>query len=415
MYRFTERRRRVAGALTVAVAAALALSGCGSSTPGGGGDSAGGMTFWHYYAQGIPATKKFTADLAEIYNKDTGKDLNAVFVPSDQLTQKVIASAGSKEGPDLFVQGGSDLLQLAEAGAIADFTDEFEGFADKDQIPDSAVIRVDGKVYGVQGFANTFALWYNKDILDEFGIAPPTTMDELGAALAKIGTTYVGLALPGQGGQDGSAFSFITAYGFDYASPDAAALTKSFSLIGDWSQKGYIPRDAATWTGDVAFQKFTAGGVAFVYGGNWQYGNAKSAAKFDYGVIPVPDATHTAQTYLLGDNVHMGAFTKDKKAAFEAIATLFLSKEGELAALEAGSMPLRKDLADTPGMQDPVYAQFKKALANGQPYLLPGFGTELTEMRTALGEAWSSVIAGQTAPADAAKTAVDAIQRLSKK
>ncbi|WP_353115963.1 extracellular solute-binding protein [Microbacterium sp.] len=413
MYRFTEGRRRVAGVLTIAVAAALALSGCGSSG-GPSGDGGGDVTFWHYYAQGIPATKKFTADLKDIYAKDTGKTLDAVFVPSDQLTQKVIASAGSKEGPDVFVQGGSDLLQLVEAGAVADFTSEFEAFKDKDQIPDSAVIRVDGKVYGVQGFANTFALWYNKDILDELGIAPPSTMDELGAALAKIGTKYVGLALPGQGNQDGSSFSFITAYGFDYSKPDAGALGQSFSKIAEWSQKGYIPRDAATWTGDVAFQKFTAGGVAFVLGGNWQYGNAKTAAKFAYGAIPVPDATHTAQVYLLGDNVHMGAFTKDKKTAFDAIASLFLSKEGELAALEAGSMPLRKDLADTPGMQDPIYAQFKKALEHGQPYLLPGFGTELTEMRTAVGQAWSSVIAGQADPKEAAKSAVDAINRLKK-
>lgn len=410
MNRIITRRRRVAGVLTFAVSAALALSGCASSGGPSGGDA--DVTFWHYYAQGIPATKKFTADLKDIYAAETDKTLNAVFVPSDQLTQKVIASAGSKEGPDVFVQGGSDLLQLVEAGAVADFTEEFDAFADKDQIPDSAVIRVDGKVYGVQGFANTFALWYNQDILDEFDIAPPTTMDELGDALATIGTKYVGLALPGQGNQDGSSFSFITAYGFDYSKPDAATLEQSFSTIADWSDKGYIPRDAATWTGDVAFQKFTAGGVAFVLGGNWQYGNAKTAAKFTYGAIPVPDATHTAQVYLLGDNVHMGAFTKDKQAAFDAIASMFLSKDGELAALDAGSMPLRKDLADTPGLQDPIYAQFKKALENGQPYLLPGFGTELTEMRTAMGQAWSAVIAGQSDPKDAASTAVDAITRL---
>ena len=412
MKRIAERHRRVAGALALATAAALALSGCGGGTsPAQGGAD---VTFWHYYAQGIPATKKYTADLKSIYADETKKQLDAVFVPSDQLTQKVIASAGSKQGPDVFVQGGSDLLQLAEAGAIADFTSEFEAFPDKDQIPDTAVIRVDGKVYGVQGFANTFALWYNKGILDEFGIAPPTTMDALGDALAKIGTRYVGFALPGQGSQDGSAFSFITAYGFDYAKPDAAALQQSFAKIADWSEKGYIPRDAATWTGDVAFQKFTAGGVAFVLGGNWQYGNAKTAAKFAYGAIPVPDATHKAQVYMLGDNVHMGAFTKDKKASFDAIAAMFLSKKGELAALEAGSMPLRKDLADTPGLQDPIYAQFKKALENGQPYLLPGFGTELTEMRTAVGQAWSSVIAGQANPKDAAASAVDTIKRLEK-
>ncbi|WP_433516577.1 sugar ABC transporter substrate-binding protein [Nonomuraea sp. CA-143628] len=399
----------------VAAAAALcALAACGTSGSGGSGD-ANKVTFWHYYAQGIPATAKFTKDLNDTYAKaKLAKPLNSVYVPGEQLTQKVIATAATKQGPDVFVQGGADLLQLIKAGAIADITAQFDKFPDKAQIPDANVIKKDGKVYGVQGFNNTTALWYNKTILDELGITPPTTMDELSAALEKIGKKYIGIGLPGQGDQDVNAFSFITAYGFDYAKPDAAALETSLKLVGGWAEKGYVPRDAATWTPDVAFQKFTAGGMAFVLGGNWQYGNAKKAASFKYGVVPVPNGSAPAKVYQFGDNVHVSAFTKDKDAAFNAVAAMFLSKEGELAALEAGSMPVRKDLADTEGMKDPIYTQFNKALENGVPYLLPGFGTELTQMRKPVAEAWSAVLAGQSSPSEAATTAVAAIQRVAK-
>ncbi|MFG1688135.1 ABC transporter substrate-binding protein [Nonomuraea sp. NPDC049269] len=397
-----------------AAAALCALAACGTSGSGGSGN-VNQVTFWHYYAQGVPATAKFTKDLNDVYAKaKLPKPLNSVYVPGEQLTQKVIAAAASKQGPDVFVQGGADLLQLVKAGAITDFTAQYEAFKDKAQIPDTAVIKQDGKVYGVQGFSNTTALWYNQAILDEFGITPPTTMDELSADLAKIGKKYVGIGLPGQGDQDVNAFSFITAYGFDYAKPDAAALENAFKLVGGWADKGYVPRDAATWTPDVAFQKFAAGGMAFVLGGNWQYGNAKKTASFKYGVVPVPNGSAPAKVYQFGDNVHISAFTKDKDAAFNAIATLFLGKDGELAALEAGSMPIRKDLADTKGMQDPIYSQFRKALQNGVPYLLPGFGTELTQMRKPVAEAWSAVIAGQSSPKDAATTAVAAVQRAAK-
>lgn len=399
----------------LATAVALcALAACGTSGSGGSG-GAGQITFWHYYAQGIPATAKFTKDLGDVYAKaKLPKPLNSVYVPGEQLTQKVIASAASKQGPDVFVQGGADLLQLIKAGAITDFTTQYDKFKDKAQIPDSAVIKSDGKVYGLQGFANTTALWYNQTILDEFGIAPPTTMDELNSALEKIGKKYIGIGLPGQGEQDANAFSFITAFGFDYAKPDPTSLENAFKLVGGWAQKGYVPLDAASWTGDVAFQKFTAGGMAFVVGGNWQYGNAKKNASFKFGAVPVPNGTAPAKVYQLGDNIHMGAFTKDKDAAFNAIAAMFLSKEGELAALEAGSMPVRKDLADTKGMQDPIYSQFHKALSNGVPYLLPGFGTELTQMRTQVSEAWSAVLAGHSNPHEAATTAIAAIQRAAK-
>ncbi|MEV4580614.1 extracellular solute-binding protein [Nonomuraea jabiensis] len=398
------RLRALAG-----VTALCVLAACGTS------GSSGKITFWHYYAQGIPATAKFTKDLNDVYAKaKPAKPLNAVYVPAEQLTQKVISQAATRQGPDVFVQGGADLLQLAKAGAIADFTAQFDKFTDKAQIPDANVIKKDGKVYGVQGFNNTTALWYNKTILDELGIAPPATMDELNAALEKIGKKYVGIGLAGQGDQDVNAFSFITAYGFDYAKPDAVALENAFKLVGGWAEKGYVPSDAATWTPDVAFQKFTAGGMAFVVGGNWQYGNAKKTASFKYGVVPVPGATSPAKVYQFGDNVHISAFAKDKDAAFNAIAAMFLSKEGELAALEAGSMPVRKDLADTEGMKDPIYSQFNKALEHGVPYLIPGFGTELTQMRKPVAEAWSSVLAGQSSPRDAAATAVAAVQRAAK-
>ncbi|MFC4015586.1 ABC transporter substrate-binding protein [Nonomuraea purpurea] len=396
----------------VAAATALcALAACGTAGSGGAAN-ANQVTFWHYYAQGIPATAKFTKDLGDIYAKaKLPKPLNSVYVPAEQLTQKVVSSAATRQGPDVFVQGGADLLQLVKAGAIADFTAQFDAFKDKAQIPDVNVIKHDGKVYGVQGFNNTTALWYNKTILDELGIAPPTTMDELNAALEKIGKKYVGIGLAGQGEQDVNAFSFITAYGFDYSKPGAAALENAFKLVGGWAEKGYVPRDAATWTPDVAFQKFAAGGMAFVVGGNWQYGNAKKTASFEYGVVPVPNGPAPAKVYQFGDNVHISAFTKDKDAAFNAVASMFLSKEGELAALEAGSMPVREDLAGTEGMKDPIYSQFNKALENGVPYLLPGFGTELTQMRKPVAEAWSSVLAGQSTPREAAANAVAAVQR----
>ncbi|WP_223693957.1 sugar ABC transporter substrate-binding protein [Leifsonia poae] len=413
----SRRGRQVARIVAFAAIASLSVSGLAACSSGGnaaGGDKT--VSFWHYYAQGIPATKKFTADLTSIVAKQNpGITLDPVFVPTEQLTQKVIASAASKKGPDTFVEDGSDLPQLVKAGALADFTKQFDAFKDKDQFPESVVTRIDGKVYGVKGFMNGVGLWYNQDILDEFGLTPPTTMDELNADLATIGTKYIGLGVAGQGQQDGDAFPFITAYGFDYKKPSAKPLEKAFSMVGDWAHKGYIPQDAATWTGDVVFQKFLTGTMAFAVGGNWQYGNAKATAKFKYGAVPMPSGTQPAQVYQFGDYAYMGAFTKDKDTAFKAIASMFLSKEGEMAAFAAGSLPTRKDLADEPALKsDPVFSSFLKGLQNSVPYLIPGFGTELTQMREPVGQAWGSVIAQQKSAADAAKGAIDAIDRVKK-
>lgn len=402
---------RTALAALAAVSMAL-IAGCATGTDtGSGGDQK--AVFWHYYAEGVPATKKYTADLTAIFNEQNpGYVLDPMFIPSDAIVQKLVAGAATGTGPDVFVQNGDSLPQLLAAGAVADFTEQFEAFPDKDLIPESAVTRIDGKVYGIKGFANGFGLWYNQDILDELGIAPPATLEELDAALATIAeSSYIGIAIPAQRGE-GTAFSLMTAFGWDYAKPDEKAAETGLAYVEKWRDAGSLPVEAANWTGDMAFQKFVEGQTAFAVGGNWQYGNAKAGAKFEYGLVPFPSGDKVANSYLLGDNVHMGAFTKDKDLAFRIIASVFLSADGELAALEAGSIPVRTDLADHEALKDPIYAQFLKSFENGVPYQIPGFGEELAQVKEPVNQAFSALVAGQISAKDAATQIVDGVQRV---
>jgi ABC-type glycerol-3-phosphate transport system substrate-binding protein len=88
------------------------------------------------------------------------------------------------------------------------------------------------------------ALWYNKEILDAIGVEPPKTFEEVTPALAKVaaaGQNYLPLAMTGQPTNQGdwTAWPWMSGYGFSYDNLDQMAVEQAFTLVADWSTRGY--------------------------------------------------------------------------------------------------------------------------------------------------------------------------------
>lgn len=416
---FLSRRSllRAAGITAGAVATAPLLTGCGSGAATGSTTSS--VTYWHYMVASDKAQTQMNDTVVELFTKTRPEiTVDKVYVPHDQIAAKVIGSGTTKQGPDVLQQTG-DLDQFVPAGLVQDLTDRWKAWDQSSQFPDTALGRINGKIYAIKPYANLIGLWYNQDILDEFRITPPTTMDELGEALKKIGKKYVGLGIAGSGeGLDGDwqGRPFYSAYGFDYLKPEVSALEEAFTLLDGWRQAGYLPADVATWTQVSSFPRFTAGQVAFCVNGNWQYGNAKKDAKFRYGVVPIPQGPKGGTVYLGGESFCIGSFTKNADLAWDFIKTTWASRDGGLAALHGvGSIPLRKDAATDPAFQDPVIKQFQEATKHGTDYPDPGLGTNVGAVRQAMARGWNAMMSGQQTPAAAAKSVVDTLATLIKK
>ena len=386
------------------------LAGCGRSTPSSTSDQT--VRYWSYTAEADRAAEdKWFAMFPKAH---PGAKVQKIYVPSDQMTAKVIGSAASRSGPDAFEQSG-DLDQLVPAGVVADLTSYLDSWPDKPKLPATAVGRRDGKVYSVKPYSNLIALWYNADILDKMSIAPPTTFDELGAALAKLKQAgYVGLAIAGDANLDAEwqARPFYSGFGFDYLHPEVAPLQQTFELFTGWLRAGYLPADIATWNQLTSFPRFTAGNVVFCVNGNWQMGKAKSDAKFRYGVTLMPKGPKGGTVYLGGEEFCIGRFAKDPKLAWEYITSTVLSRDGGLVALDFGSVPNRTDLSDAPEMQDPIVKAFQAAVQAGTEYPDPGLGTKVSAVRQVFGQSWNGLLAGQKSPQRAAQDVVDGLQRL---
>lgn len=412
------KRKTRLGVAAVATAVLLAISGCSISSTGAAGSGTTTLTFWEYYS-GTQLT--WLKDQVATFEKANPKvKVNLVQVVGSQQDQKLLASVATGTTPDLFINNiVVDNPTLVSGGVMKDLTPYWDKFADKDQYPAGAVWKTDGKVYNLMSYTNLLGMFYNKDILDASGITtPPTTLSELQADLAtiKAGGKYQGLAESGAPTVEG-AWLFapqLLGLGVNYCNFTGSKVDDAFSRVAGWAKDGYIPLATATWDQNAAWQQFMTGKYAFGLNGNWQLGNVKQAP-FTYGTTQFPASDGgKSQVYPGGEGFAIGSKSKNPDLAWKFLEQMVLSKQGNQSVYEkAGSIPVRKDVADIPAIKNDQFVQ---------PFVTAAHDTaswpnnkNTADMQTSLGKAVSAVISGQKTAAQGAQSAEDAISAGIKK
>ena len=377
-------------------------------------DTTATLSLWTYLiSEG--QVRALDAWIAAFNEKYPNVTVEHEYVPYDQYTTKLVAAAAAQQGPDVLLINGVFTEAFASAGALYDLTDWWNAFPDAKEFATATISTVGDRVYAVQGYTNLLALWYNKTILDELGIPPPTTVAELDAALATIKADgkYTGLLLCGKPTPEGefNAQPWFGSNGVDYSNIDQPKTAEIFKMFEDWSAKGYIPKDVVNLGQYEAFQQWLGGQAAFTENGNWNITDAKANAKFEWGVVQMPPGSEGISVNLGGESEAIGGFSKQPDLAWAFIETTLWSKEGQLTALkEIGSIPTRSDAAADPLVaDDPVYATFASEIPFGVP--LPA-GDKLNQAQQAFSEGWSAVLAGQKDGETVAAEVIDAVTRI---
>ncbi|MEV0288924.1 extracellular solute-binding protein [Kribbella sp. NPDC050820] len=432
-----EYQRRFLGAATysrrsfIGATALLGLTACvggnSSSAPGSAiGASSGGATalppkdiaatlnIWGYSqaetSSWIPRT------IAAMKNEYPNVKIEYTYVPSANIVQKVLGASAAGQSPDAIgPYNPSDGAKLAQAGLIASLNPYWDAFPDKDQFLDSVVWKYNEQVISVQGYVNTSALYYNKTILAKAGLsAPPATVDELTAQLAKIKTAgYQGLAI-GAGKAWSSEwffFSWCLSAGLNYGSWDKDKLTALLQRFRDWITAGYIPQDAVTWIGDTEpWNKFTAGDYAFSHAGNWRLSTAK-ALSFDWGVAPIPAGAGGSHSIVGGEGFSIGSKANNPALVWRFFEQGLLTKSTEQTIFRAlGSLPARKDgLQGVPEANNPNVKAFAEVVANmGARPSSP----LISDYLVVVGDVFNAVCSGQTSPSAGAEQIIAQCSKL---
>lgn len=408
-------RTRSSQLATATAATFVALSGCAVSSgqPESGSGDGITLSFWSYYS-GTQQTW-LEEQVATFEEKNPDVTIQLVETVGDQQDQRLLASVSTGTTPDLFINNiVVDYPTLVAGGVMEDLTPYWDDFADKDQFPDAAVWRSDGRVYNLLPYTNLLGMYYNEDILSEYGITtPPSTLDELGDDLATVTAdgTYKGLALSASPDVEG-AWLFapqLLGQGINYCNFTVPEVTGAFQRWDDWSQEGYIPLSAATWDQNAAWQQFMSGDYAFALNGNWQLGNVASA-DFEYGTAPYPaPAGGESIVFPGGEGFAIGAGSEHPDVAWQFLEEMILSNQGgESIYTASGSIPVRADVTDMPAIQDDPYVQ--PYVAAAQTAADWPDNTNTAEMQNRLGQAVSNVVSGQTSAQQAAESAATDIE-----
>lgn len=402
------RHRRRARLTVVAAAVLLGTTGCAISANPTHSDGVT-LTFWEYY-DGTQLSW-LQAQVAIFEKANPGVYVNLVQVVGSQQDQKLLASVSMGNTPDLFINNiVVDNPTLVSGGVMKDLTPYWDAYQDKDQYPSGAVWKTGGKVFNLMSYTNLIGMYYNKDILGEYGItAPPKTLDELQSDMAKVeaGGKYSGLAQSGAPTVEG-AWLFapqLLGLGVDYCNFTGPKVTEAFTRIADWSKAGYLPLATATWDQNASWQQFMTGKFAFGFNGNWQLGNVKDAT-FKYGTAQFPAPTSgTSQVYPGGEGFAIGSKSKHPDLAWKFLEQMVLSKQGNESVYQAaGSIPVRKDATNIAAIKnDPFVQPFVAAAQDTAQW--PN-NTYTADMQTSLGKAVSAVISGQQSAEQGAQSAM---------
>lgn len=411
----TQPKRRVA-ALAAAVLPLVLLTACsgggGTSTEGASQDEELTLTALDYYTDEPSHT-----DMGDRLNA-CAAEVNATVehqsVPSNQFNAKVLQQISSKALPDILMVNNPDLPQFAETGALRPLT---ELDVDTSTYYESVlnVGRFDDELYGLAPNVNSLVLFYNTAILDEAGIQPPTTWDELRAAAERLTTPdRYGFVYSAQAGTEGTwtFIPFLWSNGGSQLELDAPEAVEALDFYTSLALDGFVSTSVVNWTQADAKDQFAAGKAAMMINGPWQIPSLNDTDGLEWASvpIPVPNAGDDVVAPLGGElwTVPVTDAERERRAAH--VVTCLNSPETQLeTALTNNTVPSNTEVAQELVAQMPDMESIVETVSTAYP-LTGDSGTKWPIVNEAISVAIQSVITGQADPQaamDAAQLAVN--------
>ena len=307
-------------ALALASTMVFSMAACGGSKDDGGSSDAGdskkeekseggdtlSISIWDSNQE--PGINEILADFTE----ETGIKTKLTVVKWDEYWTMLEAGAQGGSLPDVFWMHSNESQRYMSNDMLLDLTDKI---ADSDLIDPAnypediwGLYTYDEKYYAVPKDVDTIALWYNKAMFDEAGLAYPTadwTWDDVTEAAKKLtkedGSQY-GLAVRNDNNQAGY-YNLVYDNGGHIINEDKTKsgwddpkTIEAMEVLESWIKDGVMPPiETMSENGeDVLFQ---SGKVAMVPQGSWMvatYRDNEYTAK-NCDVVELPKSATTGR------------------------------------------------------------------------------------------------------------------------
>jgi multiple sugar transport system substrate-binding protein len=272
-----------------AFGAAALLAGLAACSSGGDDASSDTYTWWDPYPQHDDSSA--WEQRVNACGDEAGVTIDRTAYDTTGLTNQALLAAQEGTAPDIILLDNPAVSTLADTGMLT--TMEEFGF-DTSEIDENLLAAgvVDGNAYGIPIGANTLAIYYSQEILDDAGVDSASITDwaSLTAALEQVvAAGHQGITFAAIGTEEGS-FQFLPWFwgaGADLRALDSAEAAAALELWTGWLDAGYAPNSVITNSQNTTWEEFLTGEFGFAVNGTWQV-NSAAEADFPTGVFSVP-------------------------------------------------------------------------------------------------------------------------------
>ncbi|MFI7117265.1 ABC transporter substrate-binding protein [Amycolatopsis sp. NPDC049868] len=346
----------------LALAGTTALSACGSNTVQTGNPPPSTA-----YSAGVTKPKPKPVDLAQWYHP----------YPEAGVQEAVTRYAAAYQKSKVAVQWNPDdyetkLTAALQAGPVPDV---FEGQVTVERVRQNLLVplddivgpvrgdfnpsvlaaqSVDGKTYGIPQALDTQVLFYRKSFLQEAGVQPPQTLDELVDAAKKLSKDGVkGLFAGNDAGAAALAGPLLWSAGLDYVKDgksvgfDDPRTATAFAKLHELN--GSLLLGAATdWPDPLPF---IDGLTAMQWTWLWNLPKIQDTLKDDFGVLAFPrlDAAGAPSVPVSGLSAMVHSKSLNPNAAKDFVKWLWLERvdfQQEFATRFGFHLPARLSVLD---------------------------------------------------------------------
>ncbi len=371
-------------------------------------------------------------------------NIRVFYTPDPEgLAERMLLDMESGTAPDVFDGCCSFFPIWAQEGDILDLRSYVEADLDQATIDDwdpaqyNAFFTSDGRQYGLPKYHGALALYYNKDLFDEYGVDYPTDDWDHDDYLDTMKLLTHDRNGDGQTDLWGSMIDIswdrvqvhINAWGGHIVDPDdptRCLMTKAEAMAAmEWIRaRMWDDKVMATFL-DVqnitTRQAFITGQIAMVEDGSWALKDILSEADFRIGVAPLPAGPVRRVTLATTDGFGIYGRTRYPDQAWELVKFL-ISKEYGLAMGRANFLqPARASLVEEwvdiireqypEKARDAGIAAFADGHIKGYSVIREVF-TNMGEAKRLTYDAWNQIFTLGQAPVDLMETVCQQIHEI---
>ncbi|MEU2067831.1 extracellular solute-binding protein [Streptomyces anulatus] len=432
------RRIRVAAVGAVTLSLVLTAAACGGGSTGGSGSNENPKTLTYWASnQGasIEVDKKVLQPELDKFEKETGIKVKLEVVPWADLLNRILTATTSGQGPDVLNIGNTWSASLQSTGALLPFdAKNFDAIGGKDRFVESALGSTGAQTQdpaAVPLYSMAYALYYNKKMFQDAGIAkPPATWDELAATgkkLTKGGKSAIGVEGSNLSNNIHQVFVLAKQHGVDFFTADGKADFTSDGAVA--AVKQYVDLMAkhkivapgnAEYAQNQSLSDFAKDKTAMVL---WQTASATFKAQGmnedEWGVAPAPVPSgkpgQGAQTNSMVAGINMAVFknTKNRDGALKFVKFMTSDKEQIHLNKTYGSIPPVKTAQEDPAFNGPALTVLRDTLSTSAAALpqVPEESQFETVVGTAVKELFADAAAGRPVTEDSVRARLEKAQQ----